>query len=62
MKRRRNISPEVIHADGDIIVVNKPAGVIVHRAPGYPDGTLRPKSEITREELAMLLYRLYLTE
>lgn len=29
---------------------------------GYPDGTLRPKSEITREELAMLLYRLYLTE
>ncbi len=29
---------------------------------GYPDGTLRPKNEITREELAMLLYRLYLTE
>lgn len=31
---------EIIHADDDIIVVNKPAGVIVHRAPGYPDGTL----------------------
>lgn len=31
---------EVIHEDGDIIVVNKPAGLIVHRAPGYPDGTL----------------------
>ena len=30
----------VIHEDGDIIVVNKPAGVIVHRAPGYPEGTL----------------------
>ena len=30
----------VIHEDGDIIVVNKPAGIIVHRAPGYPDGTL----------------------
>ena len=29
---------------------------------GYPDGKLRPKNEITREELAMLLYRLYLTE
>ena len=40
MKRGRKISPEVIHADADIIVVNKPAGVIVHRAPGYPDGTL----------------------
>ena len=40
MKRRRNISLEIIHADDDIIVVNKPAGVIVHRAPGYPDGTL----------------------
>ena len=31
---------DVIHADGDIVVVNKPAGLIVHRAPGYPDGTL----------------------
>ena len=31
---------EIIHSDDDIIVVNKPAGVIVHRAPGYPDGTL----------------------
>ena len=30
----------VIHADGDLLVVNKPAGVVVHRAPGYPDGTL----------------------
>lgn len=31
---------EIIHEDGDIIVVNKPAGLIVHRAPGYPDGTM----------------------
>ena len=31
---------EILHADGDVIVVNKPAGVIVHRAPGYPSGTL----------------------
>ena len=31
---------EVLHADADIIVVSKPAGLIVHRAPGYPDGTL----------------------
>ena len=30
----------MIHEDDDILVVNKPAGFIVHRAPGYPDGTL----------------------
>lgn len=30
----------VIYEDGDLLVVNKPAGLIVHRAPGYPDGTL----------------------
>jgi len=29
---------------------------------GYPDGTLRPRNAITREELAMVLYRLSLTE
>lgn len=29
---------------------------------GYPDGKLRPKNDITREELAVLLYRLSLTE
>ena len=29
---------------------------------GYPDGKLRPKNDITREELAMLLYRLSQTE
>ena len=40
MKQKRDISVEVLHADDDIIVVNKPSGVIVHRAPGYPDGTL----------------------
>ena len=40
MKHKREISVEVLHADDDIIVVNKPSGVIVHRAPGYPDGTL----------------------
>lgn len=40
MKPRRGIPVEILHADSDIIVVNKPAGVIVHRAPGYPDGTL----------------------
>ena len=40
MKQKRNISVEILHTDDDIIIVNKPSGIIVHRAPGYPDGTL----------------------
>ncbi len=28
------------YEDGDVIVVNKPAGLVVHPAPGHPDGTL----------------------
>ena len=40
MKQKRSISVEILHADDDIIVVNKPSGLIVHRAPGYSDGTL----------------------
>ena len=31
---------EVLHADSEVIVVNKPAGMTVHPAPGHPDGTL----------------------
>lgn len=30
----------IIHADDDIIVLNKPAGLVVHPAAGNPDGTL----------------------
>jgi len=30
----------LIYEDADIIVVNKPSGMVVHRAPGYPGGTL----------------------
>lgn len=31
---------EVLHSDGEVIVVNKPAGMVVHAAPGHPDSTL----------------------
>lgn len=31
---------EIIYEDGDIIVVNKPKGMVVHPANGNPDGTL----------------------
>jgi 23S rRNA pseudouridine1911/1915/1917 synthase len=39
---KKGDSPEisVIFADDEIIVVNKPAGMTVHPAPGHPDGTL----------------------
>ncbi|MGR3467547.1 MAG: RluA family pseudouridine synthase [Shimia sp.] len=30
----------VVHEDADLIVVNKPAGMVVHPAPGTPSGTL----------------------
>ncbi len=31
---------EVLYADGEIVVVNKPAGMTVHPSPGHPDATL----------------------
>ena len=39
---KKGDSPDisVIFADDEIIVVNKPAGMTVHPAPGHPDGTL----------------------
>jgi 23S rRNA pseudouridine1911/1915/1917 synthase len=35
-----NIPLNVVFADDDIIVVDKPAGMVVHPAPGHPRGTL----------------------
>jgi 23S rRNA pseudouridine1911/1915/1917 synthase len=35
-----NIPLNVLHEDDDIIVVDKPAGLVTHPAPGTPDGTL----------------------
>ncbi len=31
---------DVVYEDGDVIVVNKPVGMVVHPAPGHPSGTL----------------------
>ena len=36
----QDIPLDVVYEDGDIIVVNKPKGLVVHPAPGHPDGTL----------------------
>jgi 23S rRNA pseudouridine1911/1915/1917 synthase len=37
----QDIPLDLIHADDDILVVNKPAGMVVHPAAGNPDGTLQ---------------------
>lgn len=31
---------DILFEDQDLIVINKPAGIVVHPAPGHPDGTL----------------------
>ena len=36
----QNIPLDVVFEDGDVIVVNKPVGMVVHPASGHPDGTL----------------------
>ncbi|MDO5491305.1 MAG: RluA family pseudouridine synthase [Bacillota bacterium] len=36
----QDISLDIVYEDGDLLVVNKPAGMVVHPAPGRPDGTL----------------------
>jgi 23S rRNA pseudouridine1911/1915/1917 synthase len=30
----------IVYEDGDVIVLNKPRGVVVHPAPGHYSGTL----------------------
>ena len=36
----QNIPLDVVYEDEDVIVVNKPVGMVVHPAAGHPDGTL----------------------
>ena len=36
----QDIPLDVVYEDTDVIVVNKPSGMVVHPAPGHPDGTL----------------------
>ena len=38
--RPQDIPLDVVYEDEDVIVVNKPTGMVVHPAPGHPDGTL----------------------
>ena len=36
----QDISLDVVYEDADLLVVNKPAGLVTHPAPGHWDGTL----------------------
>jgi len=36
----QDIPLDVLYEDHHLIVINKPAGLVVHPAPGHPDGTL----------------------
>ena len=36
----QDIPLDVVYEDADVIVVNKPVGLVVHPAAGHPDGTL----------------------
>ncbi len=36
----QDIPVEIVYEDDDLLVVNKPRGMVVHPAPGNPDGTL----------------------
>ncbi len=38
--RPENIPIEILYEDGDVVVVNKAAGMVVHPAPGHETGTL----------------------
>ncbi len=35
-----NIPLDIVYEDNDIIIVNKPCGMVVHPSPGHPNGTL----------------------
>lgn len=36
----QDIPLDVVYQDADVIVIDKPAGLTVHPAPGHPDGTM----------------------
>ena len=36
----QEIPLDIRYEDSDVIVINKPKGLVVHPAPGHPDGTV----------------------
>ena len=35
-----NIPLDIVYEDNDVVIINKPKGMVVHPAPGHPSGTL----------------------
>lgn len=35
-----DIPLDILYEDNDLLIINKPAGLVVHPAPGHPEGTL----------------------
>lgn len=50
----QDIGLDIVHEDGSILVLNKPAGLVVHPAAGHPDGTLVNALLAHAPELAQL--------
>ena len=50
----QDIPLDVVYSDDDLIVINKPAGLVVHPAAGNPDGTLQNALLHWDEDLATL--------
>ena len=64
--RPESLPLDIIYEDDYLLVLNKPAGMVVHPAPGHPDGTLvnallahhRPIAEVGRRDRAGIVHRL----
>lgn len=64
--RPQPIPLDVIFEDAHLLVVNKPAGMVVHPAPGHPDGTLvnallahyPPIADVGPQDRAGIVHRL----
>lgn len=38
--KAENLALDIVYEDEDVVVINKPRGMVVHPAPGHPSGTL----------------------
>jgi len=64
--RPQPIPLDIIHEDEQLLVLNKPAGMVVHPAPGHPSGTLvnallahcPPIAQVGPRERAGIVHRL----
>lgn len=64
--RPQQIPLDILYEDDHLLAVNKPAGMVVHPAPGHPDNTLvnallahhPPVAQVGRRDRAGLVHRL----